>query len=116
MRRLPRVSSNSAQPAHQRHARLAADQDHLVQVFGFELSVRHRAQAILSRAGNNVAREILQLRASESVTEAEVRSEKRQRDGGLRFRGQGNLGLFRRLADAREGGESLAVAADVSRR
>jgi hypothetical protein len=56
------------------------------------------------RAGDDVARQVLQFGAREPVAEAEVRREKRQGDFHFRFRGQFDFGLFGRFADAGEDG------------
>ena len=59
--------------AHERHARLAADEDNLIEVFGLQFRVGERAQTMRARAHDDVAREILQFVARELVAEAEVR-------------------------------------------
>ena len=83
---------------HQRHPRLAADQNDLVQILRLQLRVGQRAQAMRPRAGNDVAREIFQFGARELVAEAEksgVRNGSAISTSG--FRGQFDFGLLRRL-------------------
>ncbi len=71
-------------PAHERHPRLAAHKNHLVQVRRGELGITQRAQAMLPRPGNQVLGERFEFRAGELPAEAELRRQKWQRDFHLR--------------------------------
>src|SRR6266545_4624597 len=73
------------EPAHERHAGLSADKNDLVEGFRIELRVGQRAQAMLPRAADEVARETLEFVASEGAIEAEVRREERQGDFDFRL-------------------------------
>ncbi len=90
--------------SHQRHPRLAADQNDLIQIFGFQFRVRQRAQTMRARAGNDVARQIFQFCARQFATEGKIRREKWQRDFHFRFRGQFDFRLLSRFADSRKNG------------
>ena len=57
--------------ADQRHPRLAADENHLVQILRLDLRIRQRAQAMRPRAGDDVARQIFQFGARQFVAETE---------------------------------------------
>ena len=99
--------------AHQRHPRLAADKDDLIQILRLQFRVRQRAQAMRPGAGDDVARQIFQLGARELVAERKFRSEKRQRDFHFRFRRKFYLCQLRRLANPRKRGLPFIVGDDV---
>ncbi len=93
--------------AHQRHAGLPAHQDHLIKVVRLQLCVGQRAQAMESRACNDVASEALEFSARQPVAEAKIRGQERQRHFHGRFSRKFDLGLLSRFADSGEHGQIL---------
>ena len=68
------------QAAHERHARLSADENHFVEIGGRELRIGQRAAAMRARAFDDRPREIFQFRAREPIDEALRTVGKRQRN------------------------------------
>jgi hypothetical protein len=71
--------------AHKWHARLAADKNNLVEVFGFHFRVGERAQTVRAGAHHDLAGESLQLVARKPVVETKGIGEERQADFDLGF-------------------------------
>ena len=90
--------------AHERHARLPADEDDLVELFCFELRVAERAEAMLASALDDVAGEAFQLLARELVAEAEIRREEREDNLSLGLGREANLRGLGSFAKAGEEG------------
>ena len=86
---------------HERHPRLSADEDHLVEIAAGQAGVGERLEAILARARHDRLGQALELFARQCVFKTKLRRQKRQRDGNLVFRGQPRLGLLHRLGQAR---------------
>src|SRR5687768_12762685 len=84
---------------NQRHARLAAHEDDLVQVTGLKFCIGQSAETMFLRAHHEVARQIFELQSCEDRFEAEGGREKRQCNFRLGCRGKLNFGLFCRFAE-----------------
>ena len=87
--------------ANERHARLTADEDHLVEQRGLQLCIGQRTNAVLAGFKNEIARQRLQPFARETRLKTEVRREKRQRDVHGVLRRELNLRRLGRLAQTR---------------
>src|SRR5262249_29332125 len=91
----------------ERHTGLTANENHLVEVFRFELRVRQRAQAMLARALNDIPGKALQLRTREFVAETELGREERQGDFHFGFGRKPDFGFLSGFTEAGQDYEAL---------
>src|SRR5262245_21646521 len=89
----------SNEAAHQRHPCLPANENDLIEIARLQLRIGQRAQAMATRAGDNVVGERFKLFARQFATETEIRRKEWQRDFNIRLDREPNLGLLGGLAN-----------------